>query len=197
MPKPTRPEIREDHIGAFRTDPRNARKHNPRNVGMIERSLNEAGAGRSIVTTKDGTIIAGNATVDAAALAGIEDAIVVHTSGDKLIVHVRDDLEEGDPRAIALGLYDNRAAELAEWDVEVLQGMAEEFGKMPSFDHIFSDADMKKMLGTSDKETSGNGNPALGEIEYRIVVDCTDEHNQLELMEKFQEMGLSFKPLMS
>lgn len=190
------PAIEPGHIGQFKLDPRNARKHTPKNVGMIERSINETGAGRSILATRDGTIIAGNATIDAAAQAGIEDAIIVHSDGTKMIVHVRDDLESGDPRAIALGLYDNRTAELAEWDVEILQQMQAEFGDMPSFDHIFSDADFQKIIGTEPREQA-SAESQLGDIEYRIVVDCSDEQDQIALMTQLEEMGRTFKPLMS
>jgi hypothetical protein len=36
-----------DHIGQLIPDPKNARAHTPRNVGMIEHALNEVGAARS------------------------------------------------------------------------------------------------------------------------------------------------------
>jgi hypothetical protein len=188
------PEISPGHIGELKFDPRNARKHNPKNVGMIERSLQETGVGRSIVTTRDGTIIAGNATIEAAGAAGIEDAIVVRTRGDKVIVHVREDLADGDTRATLLGLYDNRTAELADWDVDVLTDMQAEFGGLPSFEHIFSDNDMRRLMGAPDREPAAD---VLEDIQYRIVVECDDENHQVELMEKFAELGLSFKPLMS
>lgn len=48
------------HLGDLRPDPRNARKHNPRNIGMIEAALHEVGAARSIVIDEEGTILAGN-----------------------------------------------------------------------------------------------------------------------------------------
>jgi hypothetical protein len=188
------PEISPGHIGELKFDPRNARKHNPKNVGMIERSLQETGVGRSIVTTRDGTIIAGNATIEAAGAAGIEDAIVVRTRGDKVIVHVREDLADGDTRATLLGLYDTRTAELADWDVDVLSDMQAEFGSLPSFEHIFSDNDMRRLMGAPDREPAAD---VLEDIQYRIVVECDDETHQVELMEKFAELGLSFKPLMS
>jgi len=59
-----------DHIGQLKPDPRNARKHNPRNIGMIEAALHEVGAARSIVIDEDGVVLAGNGVVEAAALAG-------------------------------------------------------------------------------------------------------------------------------
>src|SRR5262245_58561891 len=55
------------HIAALVPDPHNRRQHNPRNVAMIVDSIQQTGAGRSIVIDEDGVILCGNATVDAAA----------------------------------------------------------------------------------------------------------------------------------
>lgn len=54
------------HIGQLTQDPKNARSHTARGVGMIEEALNEVGAARSIVIDEAGVILAGNATVEAA-----------------------------------------------------------------------------------------------------------------------------------
>ena len=47
-------------------DPRNAREHNPRNIGMIVDSLHQVGAARSIVIDENNVILAGNGVVEAA-----------------------------------------------------------------------------------------------------------------------------------
>lgn len=114
------------HIRDLKPDPRNARAHNPRNVGMIESSIQRDGFGRSVLLAKDGTIIAGNATIDAAASAGLEDVIVVETDGTKVVAVKRTDVEPDSPEFHNLAVADNRAAELAEWDTSVLAELAEE-----------------------------------------------------------------------
>jgi hypothetical protein len=190
-------KVEDGHIGALRPDPRNARKHNPKNVGMIERSLNETGAGRSIVVAKDGTILAGNATIEAAGAAGMEDAIFVRTRGDKLIVHVREDLDPDDKRAIALALYDNRATDLSEWDTEALMDLREEFIDDPVFEHIFDDRDMMEIMGVESEERAPSAEPQLGGLEYRVVVDCFGEEDQAELMQQLEAMGRNVKALIS
>ena len=48
-------------------DARNANKGTQRGRGMVEASLREVGAGRSIVIDKDGRVISGNKTLEAAA----------------------------------------------------------------------------------------------------------------------------------
>jgi hypothetical protein len=103
------------HLGDLTSDPKNARKHNPRNVGMIERALNEVGAARSIVVDENGVVLAGNATIEAAAAAGIERVQVVDADGETIIAVRRSGLTDEQKRKLAL--FDNRTAELAEWDV--------------------------------------------------------------------------------
>ena len=68
-------------IADLSPDPANARKHSPRNVGMIEDALHEVGAARSIVIDENNMVLAGNATIEAAASAGIEKVLVVETDG--------------------------------------------------------------------------------------------------------------------
>src|SRR4051812_2480402 len=73
------------HIGDLTPDPANRRAHNPRNVGMIADSLNAVGAARSIVIDEDGVVLAGNATIEAAAECGIDQVRIIEASGHELI----------------------------------------------------------------------------------------------------------------
>jgi hypothetical protein len=118
-------------IADLKQDSRNARKHTPRNVGMIEKSLGEVGAARSIVIDELGNILAGNATVEAAANAGMERVQVVDTDGETIIAVRRTGLTP--EQKVRLALYDNRTAELAEWDSEVLAGLVEEGVDLSTF----------------------------------------------------------------
>ncbi|HVL65749.1 MAG TPA: DNA methyltransferase [Vicinamibacterales bacterium] len=103
---------------------------------MITDALQEVGAARSIVIDEEGTILAGNATVEAAARAGIEKVLVVDVDGRTLVAVRRRDLAP--EQKVKLSVYDNRAAELAEWDPAVLARLQQEF---PDFDiHAFWDA---------------------------------------------------------
>jgi hypothetical protein len=85
---------------------------------MIRRSLERNGTGRSVLIDKEGNIIAGNKTVEAATEAGLKIR-VVETQGDELIVVQRTDLDLNDPkgRARELAFADNRVAEVnLNWD---------------------------------------------------------------------------------
>lgn len=112
------------HIKDLKPDQRNARKHNARNIGMIEDALNEVGAARSIVIDEDGRILAGNGTVEAAAQAGIERVKVVEASGEEIVAVRRRGLTEKQKRRLAL--FDNRTAELAEWERDEISAIANE-----------------------------------------------------------------------
>lgn len=93
-------------IAWFKPDPKNARKHSTRNVKAIADSLRMFGQQKPVVALEDGTVIAGNGTLEAAKSLGMPDlACVVFADAEK---------------ARAFAIADNRTAELAEWDVDAL-----------------------------------------------------------------------------
>lgn len=110
---------RTDYSG-IRPDTKNANKGTERGRYMVEASLRETGAGRSILLDKDGRIIAGNKTFEAASDIGFP-VRVVETDGTELVAVKRTDLDLDDDTGTArkLAYYDNRtsAVDLA-WDVE-------------------------------------------------------------------------------
>ncbi|MDP9471729.1 MAG: hypothetical protein M3Q71_13880 [Chloroflexota bacterium] len=111
-------------LGALQPDPRNARKHTERNVGTIVAAIREIGAARSVVVDETGVILAGNATVQATMKAGLSRVRVVEADGTELVAVRRVNLTPAQKGRLAL--FDNRAAELAEWDTEVLASLADD-----------------------------------------------------------------------
>ena len=95
-------------IDSLVPDPRNARTHSERNIKAIEDSLRLHGQRKPVVVQLPSRIVrAGNGTMEAArALGWTEIAAVM--------------IEESDADAMAFAIRDNRTAELAEWDLEVL-----------------------------------------------------------------------------
>lgn len=112
-----------DALSDLTPDPRNARRHTDRNVGMIRDALAEVGAARSIVIDERGVILAGNATAKAATEAGLK-LQVVDADGQSIVAVRRSNLTA--KQKARLALFDNRAAEEAEWDVDVLSGLKDD-----------------------------------------------------------------------
>lgn len=95
-------------IGSVQPDPENARKHSKRNLEAIAGSLRTFGQRRPLVVW-DGFVIAGNGTLEAAKSLGWEKVDITRVPPDWTHEQAR-----------AYALADNRTAELAEWDSEIL-----------------------------------------------------------------------------
>lgn len=129
------------HLRDLTPDPRNARKHGPRNVGVIADALRDVGAARSIVIDEDGVILAGNATCEAAAEVGITKVQVVDADGETIVAVRRTGLTAAQKAKLAL--YDNRSAELAEgWEPDVLRQLASE----QDLSKLFTAAELDTLL---------------------------------------------------
>jgi len=100
-------------------DPENRRAHNARNLDMVAGALRHVGAARSIVIDEGNVVLAGNGVTAAAAAAGITRVRIIDAKGDELIAVRRSGLSADEKRALAM--YDNRAAELAEWNPDQLR----------------------------------------------------------------------------
>ena len=103
-------------IADLKFDPQNARVRTAKGEAMIQESLRQVGAARSIVIDEDGTILAGNGTVEAAGQVGIENVVIVEASGDEIIAVRRVGLTDEQKKKLAY--YDNRTGDEAEWDME-------------------------------------------------------------------------------
>lgn len=102
--------IERRRIADLSHDPANARKHNPRNIDAIKASLRTFGQQKPIVVTPANVVLAGNGTLEAARDIGWDEINVVVS-----------DLSGAEQRAFAIA--DNRTAELAEWDEDVLTAL--------------------------------------------------------------------------
>ena len=127
-------------------DPKNARRHSPKNIGAIESSIRAFGPARSIVIDGNGVVRAGNGTLEAAKRAGVKNVRIVHSTGEELVAVVRDDLS--DAQAAAYALADNRASDLSEWDPKALQTAVEELTEAGAVlsDFGFSEGDFTGMF---------------------------------------------------
>lgn len=100
-------DLKKFRVDELSSDPVNARKHNQRNIDAIMASLRRFGQQKPIVVDLSGVVRAGNGTLEAARQLGWDTIECVVTS-----------LKGSD--AISYAIADNRTAELAEWDDNVL-----------------------------------------------------------------------------
>jgi DNA modification methylase len=107
-----------DSLSQLTPDPHNRRAHTPRNLEMLRAALAKVGAARSIVIDEDGGILAGNGLVAAASSMGLSKVKVVDVDGDTIVAVRRSGLSVDEKRDLAI--YDNRTAELAEWNWDQL-----------------------------------------------------------------------------
>lgn len=146
-------------LSAFKPYKNNARTHSKRQIEQIAASIEEFGFVNPVLVDDDMTILAGHGRVLAAKFLRLEDAPYVKLSH----------LDEGQRRAYVLA--DNRLAERAGWDKEVLaielQHLADVAFKMdaigfetPEIDFI---VDAARDSDPSTKETDEDRVPAAPE----------------------------------
>ena len=100
-------------------DAHNYRKHSDKNKSLINKSLKECGAGRSIVIDNDGEIIAGNGIYEQAQKLKIPTKII-ETDGSELVVVKRTDLNTNDEKRKQLAIMDNSTSDSSEFDINSL-----------------------------------------------------------------------------
>lgn len=103
-------------------DPNNARTHSERNLEAIAQSLARFGQRKPIVVTHDGIVVAGNGTVEAAMRLGWTELLAHRLPVDWDAAQIR-----------AFALADNRTAELAAWDPQVLLDQLSTTPDVPGF----------------------------------------------------------------
>jgi ParB family chromosome partitioning protein len=159
-------------IETIAMDPANARRHGPRNMAAIEGSLRRFGQQKPIVVDSRGVVRAGNGTLAAAKALGWKEIKIV-----------RSDLPVTELTAYAIA--DNRAAELAEWDQEVL---AKLFAEGELGDVGFDDGEISRQMNAMAK---GDDEWNSVEAKFEVVVECSDEEEQKQLFQRLRGEGLT------
>jgi ParB-like chromosome segregation protein Spo0J len=124
-------------INSITLDPENARKHSKKNIEAIAGSLSAFGQRRPLVVW-DGYVIAGNGTLEAAKSLGWEKIEITRVPSDWTHEQAR-----------AYALADNRTAELAEWDSEILSNQLIE---LDSVGYEISDWGFEPLTPPTDPE---------------------------------------------
>ena len=139
-------------LSDLKQDHKNARKRTETSASLLKESLQRYGPARSIVIDEDDRILAGNGTVEAALGLGIEGLRVIDANPDEIIAVRRTGLTED--QKVGLALADNRTADLAEWDAEMLHRLSEEHDIAPWFE----DDDVEALLEQVEQLEPEEGN---------------------------------------
>jgi|GEM_PF-1126154 len=179
---------------ALNRDPKNAREHDDRNLDMIEASLRQYGQVKPIIVRKsDNVIIAGNGTYQAAIGLGWKHIACVFVDFD-------------DNTSTGYAIADNRSAELAEWNTEVLKEQIDELSKA-EFDldavgftndeldamiqkAVINSSDTSKENSPTRKASGVSQNPDDHDPVLEVVATFEDEKTQIEFIEELQERGI-------
>lgn len=164
------------NITELSSDPANARKHSQRNIEAIASSLRRFGQQKPIVVDKSNVVRAGNGTLEAARHLGWDQIDVVFTN-----------LESSEATAFAIA--DNRTAELAEWNDDVLaaslQGLDEELQAAAGYegkelDQILSTLDTADVVEDEVPEVPDDPTTQPGDLwllgDHRLL--CGDSTKQ-------------------
>jgi len=184
----------------LRPDPRNANRGTERGRAMLEHSLRQYGAGRSILTDKNGVVIAGNKTLEMAEELGLPIR-EIETDGHELVVVRRKDLDlTTDASARELAIADNRVGQInLDWDPVVLAELAEKV----DLSGLWNEGELKELLASGDEDETDMEDPGpqidkaeelrvkygveTGQLwqvgEHRLLCgDCTESENVARVM---------------
>jgi len=140
-------EIEIKTIYDLKQDESNANLGSQRGARMLRLSLERHGAGRSVLVDKNGVLIAGNKTAEAALEAGMA-VRVVQTEGDELVVVQRTDLDMSGTafnKARELAFADNRVSEVSlNWDPEEVMKFGNALGE--DVERYFNSDEMNSII---------------------------------------------------
>lgn len=125
-------KLKKTTIADLVPDNLNANKGTEYGQHLIEKSLRELGAGRSILLDKNNRIIAGNKTVENAANIGLEDVLIIETDGKQIVAVKRIDIDIDTEQGRKMAIADNSTskANLA-WDNDAIQQISEHWDVKP------------------------------------------------------------------
>lgn len=132
---------------------------------MIERSLSEFGAARSIVVDENNVVLAGNGTLEAAAAIGIDRVITVHADGNTLVAVQRSDLSPRQKKELAIA--DNRGSDTSEFDGAMLAHLLDDD---PGLDlsPYFNDDEFRALVANLDPPPPPAPKPKDLEVKLRF-----------------------------
>lgn len=179
-------------IKELKFDDKNFNKHTEFGMSLLEKSLKENGAGRSILIDKDNNIIAGNGIIEAAGQAGFDKVKIVETTGDEIVAVKRMDVSLHSKKGRKMALADNATARAdLEWDFDnMMEELTPEEAKEWGVDEIKTGLDSEKVIENREPTITSSfiTFDYSDEIELKITNE-TAENLMSELIKYREENG--------
>lgn len=176
------------HIDDLAPDPKQTRKHTPRNLAMIGDSLERTGAWRSIGIDAKGVVRMGAGVVAAAKERGLTKVKVVDADPDELVAVRRRGLTEKQMREASIA--DNRTGEFSDWDGAALKAAREDGIDLAPF---FTETALDKKTATAEPGATTVYDQAIQlrpRREFIIVMCAAGEAGDLEFARLREKLSL-------
>lgn len=179
-------------IADLKFDDKNFNCHTSYGMGLLEKSLRELGAGRSILLDKDNNIIAGNGIVEAAGSVGLENVKIIETTGDEIVAVKRTDMTIDSKEGREMALADNATANAdLSWDEDNIKEQTEKWDFDTSDWGMNFDFDKDTEVEEDEAPEANESEPAKSELgkvyklgDHRLMCgDSTDAGSVAILMD--------------
>lgn len=174
----TKLKVESVAIDSLTPDPANARTHSKANLDAIAGSLRTFGQVRPLIVYGS-TVIAGNGTLAAAKSLGWTEIEITRMPKSWTYEQAR-----------AYALADNRTAELAAWDSDLL---ADQLLELDAAGWDVADFGFASLQPPTDPEPD-TGSKDLGE-KYEVVIECSTEDEQAALLLRLSSEGLKVRAI--
>jgi ParB-like chromosome segregation protein Spo0J len=190
-------ETRKVKLGDL-TSLREGLGNNPRrgDIDFLMRSIKAHGQFRAaLVRESDMVVLIGNHMIAALERLALAGECETDADGDPVALCNLIDCDDVEAKRIALA--DNRGSELGSNNDDELQEYLRDLAAqgVDLEDDGYDEAQLLELLSDDDGDDGADTGPALGDVEYRILVFCSDEHHQAALLEKFELEGLKTQAL--
>lgn len=161
-------------------DPKNAREHSAANLTAIAASLREFGQVKPIVANRQNSQIeAGNGTYLAAQTLGWSTIAVVWVDHDP-------------QKQRGFSLADNRTAELANWNQQVLDELLAEVRDENAdlySELLLSDLEQPSAAPTPTDPPTHEEKPPEQQNTYQVICECSDPQDRQRFMRALRKQG--------
>jgi ParB-like chromosome segregation protein Spo0J len=183
--------VRYVSIETIRPYERNSRTHTAKQIARLEASLARFGWTNPLLVA-DGDLLAGHARLTAATNIRDRGGVIARHADSRVVPTIDlSRLSASERRAYVIA--DNKLAEDAGWDNEMLRLELEGL-KGDGFDLSltgFTGAEVGTLLG----EAGAAEGPQISGMRYQVVIECSDERHQAEILGDCGVRGLKARPL--